>query len=344
MTSADGGVPNPDWLAPGVLRIGILGAGRVSPYALILPAMQTPGVAVEAVAARQLARAQAFASRHAIAKAYGSYDELLGDSGIDAVHVALPTALHAKWVQRAIDAGKHVLCEKPLASNAAEAERLVSAARRRNVVLQEGMHIRYLTRLHRQREVVTGGALGPLREVRACFRARVPMAPDDFRLDFSLGGGSGLDLGVYAVNCARFVAGEEPIVTSVRCRAAGPQVDRWMRARLAFPGGATGEVECGFKGWYLPRISVSAACRDGWIKWSKEGLVYRVNGRTVREATVPDWTYQRQLDAFLRQTRREASDAVPADDAVATARVLDAMYEGAGLLPRGTASSSASFA
>lgn len=318
------------------IRIAILGTARVVAYGLLLPARQTPGVEIAAVGSRTLESAQSFAALHGIPRAFGSYDALCDAADVDAVYIALPTALHAVWVRRALAAGKHVLCEKPLAANAIEAADLVRCARQHGRVLLEGLHIRYLQRLARQREIVASGELGALRRVESCFRLpRVPMAAGDFRLQFEMGGGAGLDLGCYAVSCLRYVSGEEPEVTTVRHRTASPRVDRWMQASMRLPSGADGVAECGFRGWYLPRMAVTVQCERGSVAWSKAGIQIKQGGRATLEELPPDWTYQRQLHAFARSCRGESSEAVPPDDSLATAMVLDTMYERSGLGKRG---------
>jgi predicted dehydrogenase len=318
------------------LRVGVLGTARIVAYGLLMPARQTPGVEIVAVASRAIDRARSFATLHGIATAFGSYEALCEAADVDAVYVALPTALHATWVRRALAAGKHVLCEKPLASNAIEAADLVSCARQHGRVLLEGLHIRYLRRLERQRDIVAGGELGPLRRIESCFRLpRIPMTAGDFRLQFELGGGAALDLGSYAVSCLRYVSGEEPRVVDVRHRTASPRVDRWMRASLQLPSGAAGVAECGFRGWYLPRMGVTVTCERGSVTWSKDGVRVKQGARMTAEALAPDWTYQRQIDAFARSCRGEPSDAVRPEDSLATAMVLDAMYDKSGLGLRG---------
>jgi predicted dehydrogenase len=321
-----------------VLRIGVIGTARVVAYGLVQPAQGMSDVKVEAIASRSLERAESFASTLGIRRSFGSYQAMLDDPEIDAVYVALPTALHAEWVRGALEAGKHVLCEKPLAANAEVAQDLVTCAAEHQRVLLEGLHVRYLRKLQRQRELVVGGEFGRPLRVESCFRVpNIPMAEGDFRLRFELGGGAGLDLGCYAVSCLRYVAGGEPEVESVRCRRAASQVDRWMRAVCRLPSGSEGVVECGFRGWYSLRLGVEVSCERGWVKWEKGGLVHSQGGRTVHEAIPDDWTYRRQLQAFADRIRGRPSDAPPPGDAVANARVLDAMYAAAGLAPRPTA-------
>jgi predicted dehydrogenase len=320
-----------------MIRFGVLGTARVVPYGLLAPAKETERVEVVGVASRTLQRAEEFAAHHGIQRAFGSYEALLESSDIDAVYIALPPALHFEWARRAIEAGKHVLCEKPLAENANLAQELTLFAKRHGRVLVEGMHVRYVDRLRRQRELVAGGELGRLLRIESCLRTPyMRMAKDDFRLRFELGGGAALDLGCYAVSFLRYVAGEEPEVLSVRHKCSSPQIDRWMRALLRFPSGAEGVVEFGFRGFYVPRSGVVVTCENGWIKWDGEDLVHAKDGNEIRESFPAKSTFQLQLEEFVKSVSGEESNAPPPDDAVLTARVVDAMYEKAGLRLRGT--------
>src|ERR1700722_18495813 len=148
----------------GVVRIGMLGTARIAERALIEAARGVPEVTLAAVAARDSSRAQAYAERNGIPVAYGSYDELLADPGIDAIYNPLPNSLHGPWTLKAIAAGKHVLCEKPFASNAAEAVLVADAAAASGLVVMEAMHYRYHPLVRRLREVLH--TLGPVRYVQ----------------------------------------------------------------------------------------------------------------------------------------------------------------------------------
>jgi predicted dehydrogenase len=138
------------------------------------------------------------------------------------------------------------------------------------------------------------------------------------------------------VTCLRYVAGDEPQVISARCRRAAPQVDRWMRATCRFPSGPKGIAECGFRGWYSPRLGVEVQCERGWIKWEQGGLAWKKDGRVVHETIADGWTYQLQIQAFAKSANGDSSAVVPPEDAVANARVISAMYAAAGLAPRPT--------
>jgi predicted dehydrogenase len=320
-----------------MIRFGVLGTARVVPYGLLAPAKETERVEVIGVASRTPQRAEEFAARHGISRRFGSYEALLGSADIDAVYIALPPALHYEWARRAIEAGKHVLCEKPLAENAQLAQELVLLAKRHGRVLVEGMHIRYLDRLRRQRELVASGEFGRLLRIESYNRTPYMRMPkDDFRLQFELGGGAALDFGCYAVSSLRYIAGEEPEILSVRHKCIRPQIDRWMRATLRFPSGVEGVVEFGFRGFYMPRGDVVATCESGSIKGDDRGVEHAKNGNVIREPIAANPTYKLQLDAFVNSIKGEESNSPSLDDAVLTARVLDAMYEKAGLALRGT--------
>jgi predicted dehydrogenase len=320
-----------------MVRFGVLGTARAVTNGLLAPAKETPGVEVAAVASRTPQKAEAFAARHGIARGFGSYEALLESGDIDAVYVALPPALHFPWTRRALESGKHVLCEKPLAANAQLAEELALCARRHGRVLVEAMHLRYLDLLHRQRELATSGSFGKVVRIETCLRTPfMRMAKDDFRLRYELGGGAALDLGCYAVSCLRYIAGEEPEVLSVSHKCIRPQVDRWMRALLRFPSGIEGVVEFGFRGFYTPRVYVRVTCENGWIKWDGKDLEYAKNtGEPTRESSTTKSTYQLQLEAFVQSVKGDSSAALPPEDAVLTARILDAMFKKSGLALRG---------
>lgn len=320
-----------------VVRVGVLGTARVVSYGLIEPAQAVPGLEVAAVASRSPERAQAFAAERKIGRAFGSYQALLDDQEVDAVYIALPTALHAEWVRRALNAGKHVLCEKPLTADWQVAQELVTLAGKKGRVLMEGMHLRYSQKLRRQRELVAAGSYGRIVRIESCFRLRrIPDFNSDFRSRFDLGGGAAMDIGCYAVSCLRYMAGAEPRIGRVRHRRSARQVDRWMRAECELPGGIEGVIECGLRGWYRTRVHVNVWCERGSIRWEGEGLACELDGRGSYDPTTHGPTQQMQLEAFVGSIHGTSSNALPPEDAIANARVLDALYAGAGLATRPT--------
>jgi predicted dehydrogenase len=226
------------------LRIGILGAARIAPAALVKPASGHPSVTVAAVAARSLDRAQAFATRHGIPRVLAGYGELLADPHIDAVYNPLPNGLHGRWTRAALAAGKHVLCEKPFTANAAEAREIAELAAASDRVVMEAFHYRYHPLALRAEEIVASGELGTLRRVETAVCFPLPKF-SDLRYDYGLAGGATMDAGCYAVHMARiFGGGETPEVVSASAKLRDPRVDRAMTAELRYPSGHTGRVEC----------------------------------------------------------------------------------------------------
>ncbi len=332
-----------------VLRIGVLGSARISAPALIEPARQVPAVTVAAVAARQQARAEAFAVRHEIPVAYGSYDDLLADPDIDAVYNPLPNSLHGPWTLRAIGAGKHVLCEKPFASNAPEAERVADAAADAGLVVMEAMHYRYHPLTRRLQDVVR--ELGPVRSI-GCWTSFVIADEHDIRYDYDLGGGALMDGGCYAIDCLRLLGPGEASVTAALADPylppsgrgpdrAGAAADRATAVRLAYPDGATAWFESAFTLDGEFRADVHVSCRDGHV-WLQNFIpAHRGHLVAVGDGSViadewgnDDTTYVYQLRAFAAAIAGGEQVPTSAEHAVTTMRLIDDAYQAAGLLPR----------
>nr|HMN27797.1 Gfo/Idh/MocA family oxidoreductase [Caldilineaceae bacterium] len=298
------------------------------------------GVEVVAIAARDHARAQAFARRHGLPLVLPSYADLLAEPGIDAIYNPLPNSLHAEWTIRALDAGKHVLCEKPLASNAAEAERMMQAAQSNRRLLFEAFHYRYHPLARRVKQIVESGELGRVRHLEANFC--VPLLRfGDIRYRYELGGGAMMDLGCYVVHMLRQLAGSEPEVVQAEAHTASPQVDRWMRAELRFPGKLTASLTVSF--WsLLPRVNLAVQGEKGELSVVNPVLPHLFHRLTVRSAAgkrserAPgESTYTHQLRAFVDLVRGGQTPPASAADAIANMRVIDAVYTRAGLPLRG---------
>jgi predicted dehydrogenase len=326
-----------------MLRIGTLGSSRISQPALIEPADSVPEVTVAAVAARDPARAEAYALRHGLERAYGSYEELLADPDIDAVYNPLPNSLHGPWTLRAIEAGKHVLCEKPFTSNADEAAQVVQAASASGLVVMEAMHYRYHPLTQRLTEVV--GELGPVRHIQAWTSFAI-VDPGDIRYDYGLAGGAMMDGGCYAIDCLRLLGGDEPSVTGaladpVDSGAVPEAADRSLAVRLAFPRGATGWFESSFTRDGPFRADLHVICEDGLVHL--DNFIFPTRGRltATREGTVVadeagtgESTYVYQLRAFAAAITSGEPFPTSAASALVTMRLIDDAYRAAGLAPR----------
>jgi len=336
------------------LRIGVLGAAGIAPAALVKPAGETAGVDVAAIAARSRPRAEEFAAEHGIRTVHGSYEALLDDPDVDAVYIPLPNALHAEWTLKAIERGKHVLCEKPMASNRTEAEAVATAAEaarlRSGLVVMEAFHYRYHPLAERARILVHGdqpasgapgaaGRLGAIErvEVSAC----IPLPRfSDIRYQYTLAGGATMDAGCYAVHAARLFGGEDPKIVSATARTlrADPRVDRAMTAELAYPGGATGRVRVSLWSRNLLSVGVRVTGERGELKITNfilpqlyNRLTVRTDGRRRSERVKGEPSYNYQLRAFAAAIAEGAVPMTSARDAVITMGLLDDIYCAAGL-------------
>lgn len=322
-------------------RIGLLGAARITPNALLHPARRVATVEVAAIAARDPAKARAFAAKYGIPQVHASYAALLADPTIDAIYNPLPNSLHAEWTIRALEAGKHVLCEKPMAANAAEAERMAKAAATTGLVLMEAFHTIYHPLAARMKTIIDSGELGQVRHVDVQF-CTLLWRWWDIRLRYELAGGATMDLGCYAIRLLRFLLASEPEVIRAQARCATPQVDRWMTATLRFPNAVTASFTCAFWSSNLIRITARVVGEQGVLHVINPilpHLYHRLQVQTAnsnRTEKVPgDSTYTYQLHAFAAAIQGQDTLLTAGDDGVANMRVIDAVYEKAGLLPRG---------
>ncbi|HEY3010440.1 MAG TPA: Gfo/Idh/MocA family oxidoreductase [Micromonosporaceae bacterium] len=325
------------------MRFGVLGAARIAPAALVRPAAVIDGVDVAAVAARDRGRAEAFAARHSIGTVHDSYADLVADPSLDSVYIPLPNGLHATWALAAVKAGKHVLCEKPFTSNAAQAREVAAAADGSGLVVMEAFHYRYHPLARRMAEIVHSGELGEIRLVETSMCFPLPRF-SDIRYNFDLAGGALMDAGCYAVHCLRLLGPGEPTVTSASALTLrrDPRIDRAMLAELAFPSGASGRIRTSMWSSTLLRIGARAIGSRGRMTVANFAVpqlpsrfVVTVDGRRRRERFGGEATYVRQLRAFAAAVRGEPANLTPPADSVATMSVIDDIYAAAGLPLRG---------
>ncbi len=325
----------PDTAAP--VRIGILGAARIAPSVVIKPAKHHDEVVVTAIAARDAAHARAFADKHGVARVHAGYGTLIADPDLDAVYNPLPNGLHGRWTRAALEAGKHVLCEKPFTANAVEAREIADLASDSGLVAMEGFHYRYHPFASRVEEVIASGELGKLRRVEATACIWLPKF-SDIRYDYSLAGGALMDLGCYAVDMVRTFGGATPDVVSARAKLRGPQVDRAMTAELRFPGGHTGRIHCSLWSSDLPHLTARVVGDRGELRLNPLMPFQRLSVRTSEGKRVEKFpmraTYAYQLDAFAAAVLRAEPVKTTPQDAVQNMTVIDAIYRAAGLAHR----------
>jgi xylose dehydrogenase (NAD/NADP) len=236
------------------LRWGILGPGRIAPRIARALTDNRRGH-LRAVASRDPERGRAFAARHGAAVVHATYEALLADPEVDVVYIALPNGLHAEWTVRALDAGKHVLCEKPFALTVEEVDRVIAAAARTGRIAAEAFMYLHHPQTLRALEIVRDGTLGDLQVVSSAFSFFLTH-PDDPRVDPDLGGGSLWDVGCYPVSISRRIAGEEPEDIAAFARFDDLGVDRTFVGQLRFPSGLLAHFESGFAAPDRERVEI----------------------------------------------------------------------------------------
>ena len=310
--------------------------------ALTNPARNVHEAQILAISARDPKRASAFAKKHRIPRVYQTYNDLLADPDIDAIYNPLPNSLHAEWTIRALKAGKHVLCEKPLASNAAEAEEMARVARETGLVLSEAFAYRYHPLTTRVKEIIASGEIGKVQHIDAQFSFLL-LSPNNIRFNYELAGGALMDCGCYPVSLIRHIAEAEPTVERAEARLFEPQVDHNMTADLSFADGRTAHLECGMLSPKLFRSVLKVNGDAGTLRVISpfQPHVFNlltVKGKTAnfRERVSGENSYTLQLRAFIQAIRGEMKLNTDPVDAIGNMRVIDAIYKKAGLNKRGS--------
>ena len=286
-----------------------------------------------AVGSRDLGRAVAFAADKGLARAHGSYEDLLADPEVDAIYNPLPNSLHVDWSIRALQAGKHVLCEKPMSRHPDDVERAFDVAESEGRVLAEAFMWRHHPQLARAQELLAAGDIGELRVIRAAF-AHVAADPDDIRLQADLEGGGLMDVGCYCVSGCRALASAEPARVYAEVIPGGHGgVDIALTATLRFPGDVLAVFDCGVS--YTGGDLLEAVGSEGSVfmddPWHGREAVIEVRreGSVERIETGPANSYALELADFEAAVRGEHDPLLGRADAVAQARVIDALYTSA---------------
>ena len=313
------------------LRWGIISTARIGVRRVIPALMRSQTGTAVAIASRDLTRAREIAAKFQIPRTYGSYEGLLADRDIDAVYNPLPNSLHPEWTIRAAQAGKHVLCEKPLAVNAVQAQTMVDACRKAGVLLQEAFMYRYHPQIGELRRLTASGAIGDPWLVRSTFTFTVGR-DDDIRLNASLGGGGLLDVGCYCVNISRLLLGEPQAVTASGVFEHG--VDVRMAGLLTFAAGAA-VLDCGLRMPYRQICEVVGTTgaitlpRPFQPEEDPAMLLVRRGEREERVEIPGTNQYTLMLDHMGACLLRGQRPQFPPEDAVANLRVLDALRRAA---------------
>jgi len=310
------------------VRLGLLSTARINRL-LVAGAREATEIDIAAIGSRDLQRARAQAEELDVADAYGSYEEVLAAPEVDAVYIALPNSMHVDWSIRALEAGKHVLCEKPMSRHPAEVERAFDAAERAGRVLAEA----FMWRHHPQAKRLASLAeeIGP-RLIRAAFSFNLDWGAD-LRLDSELDGGALMDVGCYGVSAARLIAGE-PVAVTAQQAVGETGVDVRLAATMLFPGDRLAAIDCGFDITGRDELEVAGAevamfLDDPWHS-RRPGIEVRRADREPERIEIPAVDpYACELEDFAAAVAGERPVPFGRADAVAQARAIAALYESA---------------
>jgi D-xylose 1-dehydrogenase (NADP+, D-xylono-1,5-lactone-forming) len=314
-----------------VCNWGVLGAGFIANRAMI-PAIQRSSQArVLAVASRDAQRGQEAAQRYSIERVYNDYEALLDDPDVQVVYIALPNHLHCEWAMRAAQAGKHVLCEKPLALNAAESDVIISTCHSLKVLLMEAVMYRFHPRMQAFKQMVADGEVGELRFIHSAFSFPFD-APGNYRAFPQFGGGALLDVGSYCVNAARWLSRSEPTAIHPVFSYSQNAIDLSASAILEFGLHVSAHVQCSFNAAEHQVIEVvgseaAITAPLAFTAWRDDAtaLLIQRGGVFERREFAPADPYQLMIEHFTDCVLGKASLMFPPEDGRNTLRVLDAL-------------------
>jgi predicted dehydrogenase len=319
-----------------LIRWGILGPGRIArKFASALK--ESEGAELAAVGSRSLERAESFASEFGFARAHGSYEELAGDDGIDAVYIGTPHSRHRDDTLLCLRAGRHVLCEKAFAINASEAEEMITTARSEGLALMEAMWMRFMPSILKVREMIDGGEIGEVRRITADFGFRAGLDPNSRLFDPVLGGGALLDVGVYPVSLAYFLLGEPESVEGI-AHIGETGVDEEGTALLEYENGAQAILTMSLRLEGPKEAHILGTEGSIWIPepwWKSERVVVRHTGRPDGTIDLPrlenGFIYQAEELMDVIRSGGAESEMMPLGDSLAVMRMMDRIREHWGL-------------
>jgi predicted dehydrogenase len=329
------------------IRWGIISTAQIGEGQVIPAIQQSRNGVVTAVGSRDLEKAQAFAARCNIPKAYGSYEELIADPDVDAIYNPLPNGMHGEWSIKCAEGGKPVLCEKPLANDAAEAQTMVDAFKKRGVLLAEAFMYRFHPQTEKVKQMVDSGAVGKVHFVQGSFSFSIGNE-DDVRLNKELFGGALMDVGCYCVSVTRYVLGEEPVeVKAIADVGARSGVDERLVGLMRFPGGALAHMDCSLRTHFTQTYEIRGShgriqIERGYVPFRPdpdEPIIIRywnsspgIEKHTYEEIEVerPN-QYTLMAEDFADALLNKRPPRFPIGDSIAQMHAIDMLYQAAGV-------------
>ena len=325
-----------------MIKFGTLGAADITPQALIYPCINEPKASVTVMAARDQQRANGFAMFHHIQEVVGGYQEVIESAHCNAVYNPLPISHHKDWTIRALQAGKHVLCEKSLACNTEQAIDMNQAAKQSGLILMDAFHYRYHPLFEAAREIYQSGELGKIQTISAIFSISGSPPASDIRMNYDTAGGVTMDIGCYPISWLRHLTDTEPEVVSAEAITGPKYVDIMLEARLSIPGNIEAKIvgDMRPKGKFQAEIEVigeqgTMTVRNPLAPQMGHVIETNIDGKRSFLTVDRRPTYCYQLDAFLKAVESGKEPLTNGDDAVKQMQVIDRCYELAGLPLRG---------
>lgn len=324
------------------IRWGVLGNAEIARVCVIPAIQKSSNSLVHGLATRSLKDARQTVTDNNIQHVYHTYDDLLADQDIDVVYIPLPNHLHHPWTLQAVRAGKHVLCEKPLACNEAESQEMVNAATAAGLLLMEGMMYRFHPRSQRIKQAITKGEIGRVSLVRSAFGYKMDeellLSGNNARLKTEMGGGALLDVGCYSVNVARWYMGAEPTELQAQAVYHSSGVEVHLVASLRFPENGLATMEASFISTMQQTYSVLGSegaielPHDAFIPWEKDAVfTIRSKDQEVGKKHVTPGAdeYLLMVEHFADAVLGKTKLALPPEESIRNMRVLDGLAEAA---------------
>jgi xylose dehydrogenase (NAD/NADP) len=319
------------------IRWGVLGYARIARESLIPALGRASNSEFRALGSRDPAKLAACAQAHPGVRMHGSYEEVLRDPEVDAVYIPLPNSLHKEWTLRAAEQGKHVLCEKPLALNAAEGREMAAACAARGVLLMEAFMYRYTARTRLVLDILRRGELGKIRFVHSSFRFLLAN-PASIKLQPALGGGSLYDVGVYPINFTGLVADtvagrtavSRPEVVAATCGRTPEGIDDIFSAVVRYPGGLIASLHSGFNAHR--RVAAEIVGTEGLLEipdtfFDNPGTLTLTRGSETREIPVPESDrYRWEVEDFAAAILEQRPPLLGLDESIRNLEILDRLF------------------
>lgn len=317
------------------IKWGVISTANIGRWA-INPAIQASiNGDLVGVASRDTQTAADFAEQWSIPRSYGSYQALLDDSEIDAVYIPLPNSLHREWTIKSADAGKHVLCEKPLGLTEAECREMSAAATANDVRFMEAFMYRFHPRTERVLELIRDGVVGELKMIQSTFTFRLTK-PDNIRLQPELGGGALMDVGCYCINVSRTMAGSEPVEVQAFETKAPSGVDNMMAGTLRFSNDVFASFECGLntkrrESYEIGGTEASLRIADAFLPGTDDVVIeeHRDGEEPILHSIAGVDEYQCMVEHFADCALNDSEPRYSADEAALNMRVIEALYQSA---------------